>query len=72
MKKLILLSLFIIPLLSGKTDNVYICTGKYAKSYHNSKECKGIKSCKSQIKTITFKQAVDLKHKPCKICYKNN
>jgi len=69
MKKLILLSLFIIPLLSGTTSNIYICTGKYAKSYHSSQYCKGINACRSEIKTITLKQAVDLGRKPCKMCY---
>ena len=70
MKKLLLLTLFIIPLLSATTtDNVYVCTGKYSKSYHNNLKCRGIKACKSEVKTISLAEAQKSHRKPCKLCY---
>lgn len=40
----------------GKTrslhdDEVYVCTGKYAKRFHCDEDCKGLQSCRGGIYT---------------------
>ena len=57
--------------MSSTTDTkVYVCTGKYAKTYHKNTNCKGIKACKSEIKTINLLDAKKAQRTACKICYK--
>ncbi len=51
---------------------VYICTGKYAYSYHKSKKCRGLNKCSASIKKVTFKQAKSEKRIACKICYRSS
>jgi hypothetical protein len=76
MKKL-LLPLFLILLLSCHTDNksntsnmVYICTGRYARAYHNTTDCRGIRACKAEIRTVTLEEAQKIGRTPCRYCYK--
>lgn len=72
MKKLLLLSLFCLPLLSMKVDapskTVYICTGKTAKVYHSRKDCKGLNNCKGTIKAVSLEE-IQKSRRACKICY---
>lgn len=49
---------------------VYICTGSSATTYHASKNCRGLSSCKGSIKEVTKDEAISMKRRPCKICYK--
>jgi len=70
MKKLILIALLCFPLLSMTTDTqVYICTGKYAKSYHATTSCRGMKACKGEIKKVSLSEAQKAGRKPCGYCY---
>ena len=70
MKKL-LIFLFLISALScgSKSDSVYICTGPYAKAYHNDSECRGILACKADIETVSINKAEDMERTPCSYCY---
>lgn len=69
MKKLLFL-LFLLPALSFSDSNtVYICTGKYAKAYHKSTDCRGMKACKGETKTVTLEQAQKMGRTPCGYCY---
>lgn len=72
MKKFILLILFVLPLLSaGNSDTkVYICTGKNSYAYHCRIDCRGLKNCKAEVKTVTITEAQELKRKPCGYCYR--
>ncbi len=79
MLKKTLLIVLLLPLLSFQNSTesisetqgkVYICTGKYAKAYHNRTTCKGMKACKGEIKIITLKRAKELNRHPCGYCYK--
>ena len=66
------ISLSLLPtntLNSNNDSYVYICTGKYAYSYHKKKNCRGLKRCGATIKKVTFKQAKSKKRTACKICY---
>lgn len=74
MKKLLLLTLFCLPLLSmstgiEKTVSVYICTGPKATVYHASKECRGLNRCSGEVKEISLADAKEMKRRACKICY---
>jgi hypothetical protein len=52
-----------------KVEYVYVCTGPKAVCYHKTNTCKGIKNCAKEIKKVTKKDALDLKRRPCKLCY---
>lgn len=54
MKKLLLLSLLVFPLMSAgiktekypkSTGTVYVCMGPKSKVYHSDPECKGLDRC---------------------------
>lgn len=53
----------------NKTEKVYICVSKRAKRYHCNKNCKGLRNCKHEIKTITLEVAQKRGLTPCKLCY---
>ncbi len=44
---------------------VYICTGKYAYSYHSTNTCSGLNKCNAEIKKVTLSQAKQKGRKPC-------
>lgn len=48
---------------------VYICTGKYAYSYHSTNTCRGLNRCSAEIKKVTLEQAKKKGRTPCDICY---
>lgn len=49
--------------------SVYICDSKGAVAYHNSKTCRGLQTCKHEIKIISVSEATELGLRRCKICY---
>jgi len=76
--KILLLSIFfLLPLLGSgevketkqKEETVIICTGKYAKRYHNH-ICKGMKNCKGETKKVKLSEAKAMGLTPCGYCYK--
>lgn len=56
-------------LASGADPAVYVCTGKYATSYHSTAKCKGLGNCKASVKSISRSSAVKAGRKPCKACW---
>lgn len=62
MKVLILLGFLLINNISCKVntirykdpDTVYICVSKYAKRYHYSQDCRGLKNCSHKIIKTTL------------------
>jgi len=50
---------------TNSVTDVYICTGKYSKKYHYSKNCRGLSNCKSEIKKVYLNEA---KHKGRTLC----
>lgn len=52
---------------SGAT--VIICGGQYAKKYHRSSSCRGLRNCKGEIYSSTKSQAIGMGRSPCAICY---
>lgn len=80
MKRLILSIALLIAGISGimsvdakyydaSASEVYVCTGKYAKKYHNDYECKGLQKCSAEIITLTVEEAEKRGYTKCKICY---
>jgi hypothetical protein len=73
--KALLLSFLIISLTAFsvkeiKADKVYICVSSGATVYHQKKTCRGLGSCKHEIKEVTEKEAIDdYGRRKCKICY---
>jgi len=75
MKKLLLLMVFCLPLLSMTTgvenpSSVYICTGPKAIVYHATNKCRGLNRCSGEIKAINLADAKEMGRRACKICYK--
>lgn len=50
-------------------DEVYVCTGKYAKRYHCDEYCRGLQSCRSEIVVMSIEEAEDYGLTPCGYCY---
>lgn len=50
-------------------DEVYVCTGKYAKRFHCDEDCRGLQSCRSEIAVMSIEEAEDLGLTPCGYCY---
>jgi hypothetical protein len=50
-------------------DEVYVCTGKYAKRFHCDEDCKGLQSCRSEIVVMSIEEAEDYGLTPCGNCY---
>lgn len=50
-------------------DEVYVCTGKYAKRFHRDQDCRGLQSCRSGIVVMSIEEAEDLGLTPCGYCY---
>lgn len=58
MKKIaILLSVLLTTSFSSLESDVYICVSKGATKYHYSQSCRGLNSCKHEIKKVTLKEA---------------
>ena len=50
-------------------EKVYICTGKSAKRYHRTSNCRGLNRCSGKIVSISKSAAEKGNRTPCKICY---
>lgn len=48
-------------------EKVYICTGKSAKRYHRTSNCRGLNRCSGKI--VSKSSAEKGNRTPCKICY---
>jgi len=55
--------------LEKTPTSVYICTDTNAKTYHSSYSCRGIGSCKGDIKGVSLEQAIKMGRKSCKTCF---
>lgn len=49
-------------------DDVYVCTG-YAKRYHCDEGCRGLGSCKGEIRLVPISAAKKQGKTPCGYCY---
>lgn len=71
---LIVTQLYRIPSLNNTIANretyVYVCTGPNAKKYHSTSECRGLKNCSKEVKTVTLSYALEKGKTKCGICYK--
>jgi len=69
MKKVLIVLLLAVSACSNP-DNVIICTGQYAHAYHKvGGNCKGMRACKGDLKTITKDEAIKEGYHACKFCY---
>lgn len=50
-------------------DEVYVCTGRYAKRFHCDEDCKGLQSCRGDIVVMSIEEAEDYGLTPCGYCY---
>lgn len=50
-------------------DEVYVCTGRYAKRFHCDEDCRGLQSCRSGIVVMSIEEAEDYGLTPCGYCY---
>jgi hypothetical protein len=76
---IVILILFAVLSCSGSeskipTDpntKVMICTGGHSKRYHAHK-CRGLKSCKGEVRKITLAEAKRMNRTACGYCYKGS
>lgn len=55
-------------LLSSK-ETVYICNSTSATKYHSKEDCRGLNNCKTEIKSMDVKEAIQLGREECGWCY---
>ncbi len=60
----------ISPVYDSGANQVYVCTGPQAKSYHKDPDCMGLQSCSAKIETVPIEEAKDEGRKPCRYCCK--
>lgn len=53
---------------ASNPNNVFVCTGDYAKRYHTNKACDGLKSCKATIEEILKDDALKEGKTLCSKC----
>jgi hypothetical protein len=74
--KTIILTLFIgLSALTAKAkvrpDSVFICVSKGSIAYHQTLNCRGLRSCKHQIIKVSLSDAINKYHlRECHICYR--
>jgi hypothetical protein len=52
-----------------KEDSVYVCMGKYAKVYHSTQNCRGLRNCKGGVIKVSYDYATKkLGRRACEIC----
>lgn len=77
-RALLLLTLVLVGMFAAGTASedspkeeakVYICVSKNAKRYHCDRDCRGLQSCKHEIRIVTIKEAQERGLTPCKVCY---
>ena len=64
----IILSLSVL-LMSSCQDDVYICTGRSSKCFHDDPDCRGLSNCGGTVKEVSKEYAEDMGRRPCRICY---
>ena len=57
---------------SKSEKTVYICTGKYAKTYHSTTNCRGLGNCQSSVKAVTQTSAEKAGRRAFNISYTTN
>ena len=57
MKKIIFVTILFCLLSFKNEDKVYICVSKGAKKYHFTENCRGLNSCKHDIKKVPISEA---------------
>jgi hypothetical protein len=50
-------------------DDVYVCTGRYAKRFHCDENCRGLGNCKGEIRLVPISTAKKQGKTPCGYCY---
>lgn len=50
---------------------VYICTGRYSKRYHNNRDCEGLQHCGGSIVKVKTAEAQSAGRTPCGYCFGN-
>ena len=68
MKKMIQLC-SILMLITSCSNEVYVCMGGFARRYHRSESCEGLRNCGGVIKPMTKEEAQKMAKTPCHICY---
>lgn len=53
-------------------QKVYVCSGKYSKSYHTHNDCDALGNCKGEILEMDVTQAKMSGHKLCGYCKKRD
>lgn len=68
-RKLILLLLISITVVTSCSDGVYVCMGGFSRRYHKTEACDGLRRCRGRIEKISKEKANSMFRTPCHICY---
>ncbi len=63
MKAIIIFLLLPLYTINFKTDSVYLCMGNYSKAYHQTKYCKGLRHCSTDLKKVSLYDATHKYHR---------
>lgn len=80
MKRTIVAILLLVAGMSGimsmdakyydtSASEVYVCTSKRSKKYHDNYRCRGLQKCNAEIELISIEEAKKRGYTACKICY---
>lgn len=58
-----------MPSQVQESEQVYICTGPSATTYHSTDECRGLNRCSREIKMVSIDKAKKMGRRPCRFCY---
>lgn len=69
-RQLLIASLMVISIISScAPDGVYVCMGGFARRYHKTESCEGLRNCGGIIKKMTKEEAQSMFKTPCHVCY---
>lgn len=70
-KQIFFLLISLISIKIAQSQNVYICTGEYAKVYHSKSNCTGLNNCKGEIILVYQSDAINKYNlkRPCCVCW---
>lgn len=69
-RQLLIASLMVISIISSfAPDGVYVCISGFARRYHKTESCEGLRNYGGIIKKMTKEEAQSMFKTPCHVCY---
>lgn len=65
-----ILMVMVVAASYAQSKTVYVCMGPNSKSYHATSECRGLKRCSTDIKSVSLETAQKMQRRACRLCYR--